>query len=229
MTMEINSWLAKADAWYVKKPAVRALMQLAGTLTLGTVSAIDAGIVQKIQNIKENRAKIFFEELDRGNIHLTEEMIKSDDFLHAFYATTKVAMQSRREEKIKLFASYLKSICQEKTPTQSIDEYEEYLCILDELSYREFQILGILEKYEQEHPVREKQTEVQRTDQYWKQFKSEISGLLNISQDEVISTLTRLNRTGLYREITGTYFDYHGGQGVLTEMYYKLKKMIAEA
>jgi len=98
------NWLKMADKWYVKKSWVRALMQLLGTCTLGVASAADAGLVTQIQNMQEDRLRAFFEELDKGNVALTDEIIKSENFLHAFFATTKASLNTRRKEKIRMFA-----------------------------------------------------------------------------------------------------------------------------
>ena len=86
----------------------------------------------------------FFDELAKGDVIVDEELLKSEDFLHAYFATTKYALNTRRREKIEMFARLLKSSITEKD-ISSIDEYEDLLKVLDELSYRELLALRILE------------------------------------------------------------------------------------
>lgn len=222
-----TSWLAKADKWYIKNPVVRSLIQLLGGVTLGTVSGLDAALVTQIQNMREKRLRAFFEELDKGDIQLTNGNIQSDDFLHAFFATTKATLNTRRHEKIQLFARLLKSLANNKA-LEEIDEYEDYLCILDELSYRELVVLGILEKYELANPQKQEENSLQRCSRFWEGFIKDVTKTLKIDELEVNAVLTRLNRSGCYQEITGGYFDYTGGKGSLTPLYYKLKKLISE-
>ncbi len=199
-----------------------------GVPTFGVAPALDTALDTKIQNMRESRIKAFFEELDKGSIKLTNEVIQSEDFLHAFFATTKAALNTRREEKIRMFARLLHQAASQDNLSNYASEYEEYLNILDELSYREIRILFMLERYEKEHPVEGEENELQRASKFWGKFTQETKKTFHISDEEIASILTRLNRTGCYETIVGNYFDYRGGKGKLTAVYYKLKKMIVE-
>jgi len=221
-------WVEKSNKWYIKNPTVRALMQVLGTLTFGTAPALDTALDTKIQNIRERRLRAFFEELDKGSTKLTNQIIQSEDFLHAFFATTKAALNTRREEKIRMFARLLRRAISQGDFSHYDNEYEEHLGILDELSYREILILFMLERYENEHPVKGEENELQRASRFWNKFTQETKKTFHISDEEVTSILTRLNRTGCYETFVSGYFDYYGGKGKLTPTYYKLKKMIIE-
>ena len=118
---------------YEGNRVIRGLIQL---VPLGIGGAIDVVLTKTLENIQEERAGAFFDELAAGNIVVDENLLKSEDFLHAYYATTKFALNSRRREKIKMFARLLKSSLTDKE-ISNIDEYEDFLKILDELSYRE--------------------------------------------------------------------------------------------
>lgn len=123
-----------------------------------------------------------------------------------------------------MFARLLKS----STLTDSFlstDEYEEYLKILDELSYRELLILFILEKYESNSISKDDKTGAQAIHPFWDRFYEEIEKKLSIPKNEIDAVLTRLNRTGCYETIIG-YLDETGTEGNLTPTYFRLKKLI---
>lgn len=131
-----------ADA-YEGSPIVRALVQVVmAPIPYGIGSAIGAALTSAIENMREERLRTFFDELAKGTRHLTEELIQEEDFLHAYFSTLKAAMNTRRREKIRLFARMLSNASQERRLGSDI--FEEFLGILDDLSVRELQILLIL-------------------------------------------------------------------------------------
>jgi hypothetical protein len=190
---------------------------------LGVGSGIDAALVTVIQNIREDRAKEFFDEFGKGKIDLPPELLESEDFLHCFFRTTKAALNSRRREKIRMFARLLNSSARPDS-FSSVDEYEEYLGILDEISYREFLALSILEKYESEIPSPPDESDFQRAGRFWESFLGKLQTKLNIPRNEIDSFLARMNRTGCYETYVGTYIGYTGGRGRLTVTYFRLKE-----
>lgn len=58
-------------------------MQLA---PLGIGSAIDVTLSGFIDKIRKNRIETFFDELESGHIALTEELIRSEPFLHCYFS-----------------------------------------------------------------------------------------------------------------------------------------------
>jgi len=210
-----NSRIFELAKRYEKNPVVRALVQL---VPFGVGGAADVALTTIIDNIREDRARTFFDELAAGDFPLTEKEIQSEDFLHAYFATCKAALNTRRREKIRLFAQLLHSYAFKVT---EFEKFEEHLSILDDLSYREFQILVTLKKYEEANPPKpEGESELQRVNRFWQDFQSECAAKLKIPADELNGVLTRLNRTGLYQTIVGTYFDYAGDRGRLTPNFY---------
>ena len=207
---------------YQTSPLIRSIIQV---IPLGIGSAVDVALDTKIENIRHDRAREFFDELEKGTVQLTQEMIESEDFLHCYFSTFKAALNSHRREKICYFARLLtSSITLSKIPT--IDEYEEYLSILDDLSFRELEILIVLSRYEKEYFLQGDKNPLQRANRFWEQFSLEVCSKFSISDGELDGMLARLNRTGLYKTIIGTYVGYNGGRGELTPIYAKLEKMI---
>ena len=218
MTTETIEQLANR---YQANPMIRGLIQL---IPFGIGSAADVALVTTLERIREDRAREFFDELEKGAVQLTPGIIEKEDFLHCYFSTVRAALNTRRREKIRYFARLLtSSICSSEIAT--VDEYEECLSILDEIGYRELGILVVLSRYEKEYP-QGKETDVQRTNRFWDPFSSEICSSFSISREELFGILTRLNRTGLYATIVGTYIGYTGGRGKLTPLYTKLEKLI---
>jgi hypothetical protein len=212
----------KVEKYYEKNPVIRALVPLIFT---PFATGIDAALMQKLQNIKEERARAFFDELADGKIELTGYLIKTEDFLHCFYATTKAALNTRRRQKIRMFARLLKSATIEGAFSDT-DEYEEYLGILDELSYQEICMLLFLEKYENKFPKLQNENDLQRANRFWLNYIEDLKKKLNIPELEIDARLTRLNRTGCYETFVGGYMNYTGGKGKLTPTYFRIKKFI---
>ncbi len=205
---------------YQASPVIRALAQVTPIS-----SAVDAALVAKLENIHKDKLREFFDELKKGDIPLTPEIIESEDFLHCYFSTVRAALNSRRREKIRYFARLLISSVN-SSEISTVDEYEECLSILDELSFRELGLLVVLSRYEKENFRQDDTDQIQRPNRFWDQLSSEIRSRFSISDGELNGILARLNRTGLYRTIVGMYPGYTGGRGELTPLYAKLEKMI---
>lgn len=208
---------------YESNRVIRGLIQL---VPFGIGGAIDVVLTKTLENIQEERATAFFDELSKGDVVVDEKLLESEDFLHAYYSTTKFALNSRRREKIRMFARLLKSSLTENE-INNIDEYEDYLKILDELSYRELLALKVLDEYS-ETPRTEEQNDLQWTNLFWDIFESRLADELNIPIEQVADFMNRIARTGCYEMFTGGFFDYTGGKGKLTPTYQRLKKYIED-
>ena len=203
---------------------IRGLIQL---LPCGIGSAIDVALMKTLEKIQKERTMAFFDELAKGDVIVDEELLKSEDFLHAYFATTKYALNTRRREKIEMFARLLKNSITEKD-ISSIDEYEDLLKVLDELSYRELLALRILDEYSSITRLKG-QNDLQWTNQFWDKFEEDITNELKIPKDQIASFMDKIARTGCYEMFTGAYWDYTGGKGKLTSMYWRLKKFIEDS
>ena len=210
---------------YESSSVIRGLIQL---IPFGVGSAFDVVTAVKFSQIREERIRVFFDEIASGSIELTPEVIESEEFLHAYFSTLNAVTHTHRKEKIKLFAKLLTSTLRENL-TSKIDEYEEFLKILEELSYREFVILTKLESYEDRFPKRSGENDLQRVSRFWDDFSTEVKGELQIQSNELDASLTRLNRTGCYETFTGAFLSYTGGKGKLTPIYYRLKSLLVES
>jgi hypothetical protein len=221
MTGEITQYFGDLMLRYDEAGAIRALIQL---VPLGIGSAGDTLIASRVKKIREERAREFFDELDKKGAVLTEAVVASEDFIHCFLITSKAALNTRRREKIRLFARLLASSVGEAHPRDT-DDYEDMVQTLDEITYTEWEALLILDKYSQLSKAPALNA-LQWSTTFWKDFESEVKTRLNIPTSEFTFFMNRISRTGLYDQLVGGYLSYAGGVGVLTPKFFRVKNFI---
>jgi hypothetical protein len=209
---------------YSRSTTIRALIQL---IPFSAGGAVDVFLMGRLDAIRAERAKAFFDELSKSDAILTPEAIDSEDFLHRYFTTVKCALNTRRREKIKAFARLLKASLGDDGTCADADVYEDFLSILDGLSYREIRALALLEQY-YKTPRDAGQNDLQWTNIFWEEFVVVAGKELGLQADVVVDFMNRISRTGCYEMFTGSYMDYTGGKGRLTPTYFRLKKMINE-
>ncbi|SJZ49445.1 hypothetical protein SAMN02745119_00754 [Trichlorobacter thiogenes] len=207
---------------YEHNALLRALVQL---IPLSIGSAVDTAVITKVQSIRAERMRVFFDELANGNQELSPELIDNNDFLHCFFATSEVALKTHRAEKIRYFARLLLGATVEGR-FSSVDEYEEYLYILDELSYRELSVLLLLDEYETRFPILEGESDCQTFIRFWPEFSEELSTRYSIPDDEKNTFLDRLGRSGCFATFVGVYLGGVYGQGKTTPRLQRIKTLI---
>jgi hypothetical protein len=208
---------------------IRALVQL---VPFGIGSATDALIVTRLEKLRRERARVLFDELASGRARLSPDLIQSDDFLHSYFVTLKAALDTRRHGKIRLFARLLRAAATSED-IGCVDEYEELLGTLDELSYREIQLLSLLDRYTRTAA----QTDGHEQNSLRQALKSEIEKHLGISPEELPGILARLQRSGLFT-LAGLEIGDHGhfgisnasalGLGELSRRYHRLLELIGD-
>lgn len=216
-----NSTVQSLLARYEGSIVIRGLVQL---IPLGIGGAADLVLTRTLESIREERSRAFFDELAKSSSVLDTSLLESEDFLHCYFATAKYALNSRRREKIQMFAKLLQASLDEAGPTD-VDEYEEFLEILDELNYRELRALAIMDSFSN-WPRTPAQNDLQWTNTFWGEFEKRLSRELSVPQDEVRDFMNRISRTACYEIFTGGFLDYTGGRGKLTPTYKRLKTYI---
>lgn len=211
-------------ARYEHLPIIRGLVQL---VPLGIGSAVDTALLGYYQAYQTDRLREFFDELGTGVVPLTPELIESNDFLHCYFATLGAVVRSRRQEKVRYLARLLKSALVSQG-VSSIDEYEELLSIINELSYRELGILSLLARFERATPRQQGENELQRAGRFWPTLAVEAEKLFGVSGAMLQAILVRLQRSGCYEEFTGAYLNYGGGRGRLTPLYFRLEQIAGD-
>jgi len=212
--------VGKLSLLYDEKPMIRALLQL-----VPSWGVADSLLQQRVDEIRSDRLKTFFDELASGKIELSEELIKSEDFLHCYFSTLRAALNTRQREKIRMFAKLLNSSLTQPNPA-SADEFEELLAVLDMVTLREVGVLNDLRKNELHHPPKAEQNEVQNARHYWDNFRKETIQKFFIPENAFTAFMAKLERTGLYLRITMTIMDYEGDIGKTTPMFARLLEFI---
>ena len=185
---------------------------------------MDVVLVGTIEKIRMERTQVYFDELASGDLVVNPSLLESEDFLHCYALTTRLALNSRRREKIRMFARLLKNSIK-ATGNVDVDEHEDFANVLDDLSYREIQALNLLDEYSGV-PKEDDQNELQWINIFWEEFETRLCIQLNIPEAQVPDFMNRIARTGCYEMLTGTYWDYTGGKGKLTPTYRHFKKFI---
>ena len=206
---------------YERSAVLRALVQL---IPLSIGSAADTALMTRVATIRAERMRVFFDELAKNEESLHPELLENNEFLHCYFATSAAVLRTHRNEKIQAFARLLRSST-EDGKISTVDEYEELLSILADLSQRELSVLVTLDQYETRHPPLPDENDLQRANRLWDAFVLQISQDLSIGLREVGSVLTRLNRSGCYETFTGGFFDYSGGRGKITPMFHRLREL----
>ena len=208
-------------ARYADNPIIRALVNF---IPAGIGSAVDILIMDRVQKIKESRVRTFFDELASGGIVFSDELVQSDDFLHALDSTMRAAFRSRHEEKIRIFARLLNNGVIEGRAV-SADDYEELVSLLDELSLREWHaLLMFRQRLDAVDPTG--RNGLQRVIVMWPDFVVALEQELQVPLSEASSFMNRIARTGLYNEFTGSFMDYSGGLGTTTPKFDRFRALV---
>ncbi len=218
------SALDRFAEWYESSIPVRVGAVALAPATSGISAIADQAIVTTLAFLRRSRLRVFRDELITLDLSPSDEEVCSKEFVEAFLATASRVENTKREEKIRLFAHLFASYWRSGVFSEdSFDEYEEDLSLIDELSYREFKILSILDRLERENPMCPGMNRLQRARTFWNAFEAQVAKEIGVQIGEVQAYLQRLSRTGLYQIITGAYLDYEGGLGHLTPRFERLR------
>lgn len=214
------SVVGKLSLCYGNNHFIRALLHL-----VPGWSSADSLLQQRLNEIRSDRLKTFFDELASGKVELSYNLIESEDFLHSYFSTLRAAQNTRHREKIRMFAKLLDSYINQPSPGLS-DEYEELLAVLDMITLRELRVLIYLRRYEIQYPSKAKGAEVQNAMFYWDNFRKESIEKFSIPENEFTAFMMKLERTGLYLRITEMVMDYDGDMGRTTPLFTRLMEFI---
>ena len=209
---------------YEGNRVIRPLIQL---ILPGIGSALDIVLIQTLDKIRYERARAFFDELAKGNLISDKVLLKSEDFLHCYITTIQSALKTRSREKIRMFARLLKS-SPDDSGLADIDEYEYFLNILDNLSFKEIQALTILDRFSDSFRDGTG-SDPSWNLTFWEKFETKLSEQLNIPRERTADFMIGIVRTGCYEIFTDAQIRYTAGQGKLTPTFKRLKEFILES
>ncbi len=203
---------------YERAPVVRMLVAAHPPAAIA-----EAGILAVYKWWKHRRLYVFTDEIITLELNPPEEQVRSREFCEAFGATSRRVLETRREEKVRLFARLFVSFINRNAFNEdALETFDEDLAVLDDLGFREFELLLLIHKQELQFPSTAEENQAQRTSRYWTIFQADAIATFKITAAELDAMLQRLVRTGLYVSIAGSFWDYSGGRGYLTPLYESL-------
>src|SRR6266487_4615594 len=118
-------WIAD---WYKAAVPIRVGAAVLAPFTGGLSAIVDQGIVSTFAFLRRTRLQAFKDELIILNLQPTADEVRSREFVEAFVATASRVENTKREDKIALFARLFRSYWDEGVFTpDSYDKYEEDL------------------------------------------------------------------------------------------------------
>jgi hypothetical protein len=211
-------------------PVIKGLLAIASSLNpiIAVTSAVTVVGIELLETAlkerQERQLKTFFDKLNEGEITLDKETIANKEFLHRYFITLRTVLKTNRDEKIKVLADFFINRGSKNPDGSHTDTYEEYLGIIDELSYRELLILRTLEEFEKRligsGDGNIEDGRITKMSKYWAEFQNTVSELTEGST-LVPALMKRLERSGLFQ--IADIWDNDDNRGFLTDLYYDLK------
>ena len=211
----------------IAREALKAYSEKA--LVRATISAIpwvagplDAFLSTKGQKIVQGRITsllaILQEELrDVHENQVDTSYIESEDFFDLMVKALEAAARTREREKISLYAQILKGAVVGQRERDFSGE--EAVRIVLDLTPRQMEVARTV-YHQQKEGLREAETDLQWAVRAgWENLARSLNGL---SAEEAMADLIMLQRAGLLREITGSFWDYSGGILVMTPVFRRL-------
>lgn len=167
-------------------------------------NAIDISLSDFQQRKRDELLEIILSDSDR----ITSDMVNDVEFIMNFGKTLEAVNRLATNDKVVYFASLLKNSYFTEDKIKN-DEFEEYLGVLSELSFREINLLI-------EYIKRFKKIDIKEKDEELEIFYNEILDKLNITKEETVCILERLQSKQLCIFSEG----FNTGKYWCTTLYY---------
>lgn len=186
---------------------------------------LDLYLSDKGQQFAQERIDYLLENLscEMGEIKehlLSKTILNSEEGYDLVQKSFIAAARTRQKEKLILFAKILRGAF---TIKNFEHDPEMYIKIVDELSERELAIAFLL--YNEKEKLKIDPSSAGKTEQgndaYW---LSKINPIY--SRDEIEYTLPRIEKTGLIKELVGTFIGYVGGEYNPTKLFSDFMKFV---
>jgi hypothetical protein len=204
-----------------ESPEIRTLIQSISTFH-PVLGIVDAAMSSFLNKRKEKRFRIIFDKLNEGNYILSKEDLYNDDFLYAYFSTINYVLKSRTDEKAEKFAKILKGVYSHEI---SVDNFEIYMFVLDQLSDREFTALSIKLSFEADYGEDESLNFEMLKSKHWEPFMMKICEVLNTNKEDAKIMLEILNSKGCFR-IANTFGGNQERFGDTTEIFRRLCEVL---
>ena len=198
------------------------------TATAEDLQKLREELTPRVVEIRASRMREFYEELEKGGIILTEDVVQLEDFFHCYSKTLTAVVNTRRRRKIRLFARLLTNSLK-GAGVRDPEDYEFLLGVLDDLSLEDLAILKCIEEYEKVYykngQFDDNQGQRSSEGRLLELVRKRL-GLTDaeLGDQDLAGMVVRLNRSGCYLGLGWREGPAHDCR--LTGIYYKLKRLI---
>jgi hypothetical protein len=203
---------------YNDMPIAKAIVQLIP----GIGTFINEILSNKGGKIKEQRLESFLNALyecirivDQSTIK--KEWVQSEEFYDLLNAAIESSLKTRSKEKLYINAMIITN----SLILENKDRFmpEEYLSAISDLTPLELKALVVIYKEFESAKRLPEQNDLQFSKSV--NWKESLKNKCELSDEDFIFLMKRLERTGFVKEITGMYFDYEGGEFMITPSFGK--------
>ena len=171
---------------------------------------IDSTMESVFQTFQKKKMQELTDTILSDDHEITSDMVNDIEFIMNFAKTTDAVLRLTTNDKVKYFGNLIRNGYLSGNHIEN-DLFEEYLEILNTMTYREIQYLTDYKLYC--CTKRQESKEIFYPDNLFKEFSSEYSKKIGISENELYSVFTRLKRTGFVSE------EYETAEGNISEHY----------
>jgi hypothetical protein len=223
MSGELSEIAKKASVSYTNNTILRVLVNAIPYIG----SSMDIIFASKGSKIIQERIEVLLRNLETEMGFIEEKMVdyeylRSEEFFDFLTKVIEASAKTRDRAKIHLYAKMLRGsvVLRDKREFSS----EDYLNILIELTPRELEVASVI--FEQQGDDRPSSNENDLQWAYKMGWKNLADKLPTVSREDLPFVLQRLSKSGLIKEVTGSYFDYVGGVYVITDAFRKLMQFL---
>ena len=150
-------------------------------------------VLSEFQSKKQQQLLEVISQASFGTV--TSDMVSDVEFIISFAKTRNAVDKLLNGDKVKFYGNLLVNGYLNKEDKISVDEFEEYLELINSLSYRELEYLSFFKEYSNKYKGR-------LVYQNWAEFSREFRN--KFPNRHVHSVFKRLQRTGLISEVIET-------------------------
>ncbi len=156
---------------------------------------IDSSMNKVIEEFQEKKEKELLEVILKDKNSITSEMVNDVEFIVNFARIREAVRRLATNDKVKYFGNLIRNGYLSGEHIEN-SEFEEYLDILNSMSYREIQYLTDYKKYCDEKNKNAKRQYSNR----WSYFRRDYTRKHQIPEGELWSAFVRIKRTGFIEE-----------------------------
>jgi len=160
------------------------------------------------------------EKMEASSINM--DFLRSEEFEHLVWQARLRSCLSTTREKVVRYGAFVAGSLTDFCKGFEYDKIDRLLNILGSLSEAEFAVCYRLNLLEEEYPGDAETNVLQTVNVYWDELP-ERTGLPSNDLDGLLATASA---KGALREITGTYFDYSGGEYYTTWEFKDIIKIL---